>query len=210
MPEALADPQPRRRRGLRGWISTIAKGIVVVAIGLMLVFGALMAFLDTGPGHRFIVDRIAAMTPASGLRIRIGRIEGSIWGRTTLRDVRLYDPDGLFAESSEIGMDWRPISFLFNRLLIHELESDLVILHRLPALIEPEEPGPVLPDYDIHVGRLDVRQLRIGERVTGRERIGRLSGEAEIRRGRALIGLQAARSEERRVGKECRCRWAAL
>ena len=39
------------------------------------------------------------MTPASGLRIRIGRIDGSIWGRTQLRDVRLYDPDGLFAES---------------------------------------------------------------------------------------------------------------
>ena len=189
--EALAEPGPGRRRGLRGWISALAKGVVVLAIGLMLLFGALMAFLDTGPGHRFIVDRIAAMTPPSGLRIRIGRIEGSIWGRTALKDVRLYDPDGLFAESSEIGMDWRPISFLFNRLLIHELESDLVILDRLPDLIEPEEPGPILPDYDIHVGRLDVRQLRIGARVTGRERVGRLSGEAEIRSGRALIGLQA-------------------
>ena len=88
-------------------------------------------------------------------------------------------------------MDWRPISFLFNRLLIHELESDLVILHRLPDLIEPEAPGPVLPDYDVHIGRFDVRQVRIGERVTGRERIGSLSGEAEIRSGRALIGLNA-------------------
>ena len=29
-------------------------------------------------------------------------------GRTQLRDVRLYDPDGLFAESPEIEMDWRP------------------------------------------------------------------------------------------------------
>jgi translocation and assembly module TamB len=131
------------------------------------------------------------MTPASGLRIRIGRIEGSIWGETELKDVRLYDPDGLFAESPEIRMDWRPISFLFNRLLIHELESDLVILHRLPDLIEPERPGPVLPAYDIHVGLLDVRQLRIDARVTGRERIGSLRGEAEIRSGRALIGMQA-------------------
>jgi translocation and assembly module TamB len=189
--EGLADPEPRRRRGLGGWISTLAKGVVVIAIGLMMLFGALMAFLDTGPGHRFIVDRIAAMTPASGLRIRIGRIEGSIWGRTALRDVRLYDPEGLFAEAPRIDMDWRPISFLFNRLLIHELESDLVILHRLPELIEPEEPGPILPDYDVHIGRLDVRQLRIGERVTGQERIGSLAGEAEIRRGRALVRLEA-------------------
>ncbi len=190
-PEAEARPAPPKRRGLAGWVSSLAKFVTGFALGLLLLTGALVAFLDTGPGHRFIVDRIAAMTPASGLRVRIGRIEGSIWGRTLLKDVRVYDPDGLFAELPEVEMDWRPISFLFNRLLIHELESDLVILHRLPDLIEPEEPGPVLPEYDVHVGRLDVRQLRIGERVTGRERIGSLSGEAEIRRGRALIGLSA-------------------
>src|SRR5918993_117301 len=168
----MAEPEPPRRGGMGAWLSRLAKFVVTVALGLMLMSAALMAFLDTGPGHRFIVDRIAAMTPASGLRIRIGRIEGSIWGRTQLKDVRLYDPDGLFAESPAIEMDWRPISFLFNRLLIHELESDLVILHRMPDLIEPDEPGPVLPEYDLHVGRLDVRQLRIGAAVTGRERIG--------------------------------------
>lgn len=189
--EALADLEMPRRWTWRGFASSFAKAIVALALLFLLMAGALVAFLDTGPGHRFIVDRIAAMTPASGLRIRIGRIEGSIWGRTELKDVRVYDPDGLFAESPEIDMDWRPISFLFNRLLIHELESDLVILHRLPNLVPAEKPGPVLPEYDIHVGRLDVRQLRIGARVTGRERVGSLGGEAEIRSGRALIGLNA-------------------
>src|SRR5690606_18176517 len=98
--ETLAEPERRGRFEWRAWLSTLAKGVVAVTLGMMIVFAALMAFLDTGPGHRFIVDRIAAMTPASGLRVRIGRIEGSIWGRTILRDVRLYDPDGLFAESS--------------------------------------------------------------------------------------------------------------
>ena len=190
-PEALAEPRPVTRSRLRGLVSSTAKGIVVFALGLMLVFAALMAFLDTGPGHRLIVDRIAAMTPHSGLRIRIGRIEGSIWGRTQLKDVRLYDPDGLFAESSQVRMDWRPISFLFNRLVINDLESDLLILHRLPHFIQPERPGPVLPQYDVHVGRLDVRQVRIGAAITGRERTGSLQGEAEIRRGRALVRLLA-------------------
>ena len=109
-----------------------------------------------------------------------------------MRDVRLYDPKGLFAQSSEVEMDWRPLDFLWNSLVIHELESDLVILHRLPELNPPEEPRPLLPSYDVHLGRLDVRQLRIGARVTGRERIGSLTGEAEIRRGRALLGLDVA------------------
>jgi translocation and assembly module TamB len=189
--EAPIEPEPVSRSRLRTFISSVAKGVTVFALGFMLVVGALVAFLDTGPGHRLIVDRIAAMTPNSGLRIRIGRIEGSIWGRTQLKDVRLYDPDGLFAESSELRMDWRPISFLFNRLVINDLESDLVILHRLPHFIEPERPGPVLPQYDIHVGRLNVRQLRVDARITGRERTGSLQGEAEIRRGRALVRVLA-------------------
>ena len=189
--EALAEPELPRRHPLRAFLSAVAKTAVVIAIFLMVTFAALLAFLDTGPGHRFIVDRIAAMSPASGLRIRIGRIDGSIWGQTKLRDVRLYDPDGLFAESAQLEMDWRPVDFLFGRLLIHELESDLVILHRLPELIPSEEPGPILPDYDIHIGRLDIRQIRIDERVTGKAQVGSLSGEAEIRSGRALIGLEA-------------------
>ncbi len=188
---ALDSPAPIRRSRLRRWSVGLAKTLTVIMIGVLLGFVALVAFLDTAPGHRFIVDRIAAMTPASGLRIRIGRIEGSIWGRTLLKDVRLYDPDGLFAESPEIAMDWRPIDFLWGRLMIHELDSDLVILQRMPELIPSAEPRPILPDYDIHIGRLDVRQLRIGAAVTGRERTGSLRGEAEIRSGRALIALQA-------------------
>ncbi len=191
MAEAVLDAAeaPPARRGWGLWLSRIAKFVTGAVIGLALAFAALIAFLDTSAGHRFIVDRIAAMTPKSGLRVRIGRIDGSIWGRTQLKDVRLYDPEGLFAESSEIGMDWRPVDFLWNSLVIHRLDSDLVILHRLPELNPPEEPRPLLPEFDLHIGRLDVRQLRIGARVTGRERIGSLSGEAEIRRGRALVGL---------------------
>jgi translocation and assembly module TamB len=190
--EALPpEAPPAPRRGVHAWLVALVKFLAGVALALLLAAGALVAFLDTGPGHRFIVDRIAAMTPSSGLRIRIGRIEGSIWRRTQLRDVRVYDPDGLFAESPAIDLDWRPIDFLRGRLQIHEARSDLVILHRAPQLVPSREPRPVLPGYDIHVGRLDVRQLRIGAAVTGRERSGSLTGEAEIRSGRALIGLAA-------------------
>ncbi|HEY5711095.1 MAG TPA: translocation/assembly module TamB domain-containing protein [Allosphingosinicella sp.] len=178
-----------RRSWLRRFMVGLFKWTLAVAVGLLLAFAALVAFLDTGAGHRLIVDRIAAMTPPSGLRIRIGRIEGSIWTRTQLKDVRLYDPNGLFAESPEIAMDWRPLDFLFNNLVINELEADLVDLHRMPRLIPAREPKPLLPRYDIYLGRLDVQQLRIGRAVTGRERSGSVSGQAEISDGRALIGL---------------------
>src|SRR4051812_46673449 len=95
--EAALPESPRRRR--RRWLSRLAKAVVALALGLALLAAVGLALLDTAPGHRFLADRIAALAPQSGLRIRIGRIEGSIWGRTALRDVRLYDTRGLFAES---------------------------------------------------------------------------------------------------------------
>lgn len=193
MAETALDPLPapsgRPRSRLRIRSVRIAKAILVVLLALVLALAAFLAFLDTEAGHRFIVNRIAAMTPESGLRIRIGRIDGSIWGRTQLKDVRLYDPNGLFAESPEIDLDWRPVDYLFGNLTLNQVDSQLAILHRLPRLNPPSEPRPLLPDYDVHLGRLDVRNLRVGAGVAGRERVGSLHGEAEIRSGRALIAL---------------------
>lgn len=191
MEKAAAPEEALRRRPARILASGAAKFVVGFALGLLLLAGAFLALIDTGPGHRFLVDRIAALAPDSGLRIRIGRIDGSIWGETILRDVRLYDPEGLFAEAPEIQLDWRPLPLLADRLLIHELKSDLVILHRLPEFEESDEPGPVLPDLDVHIGRLAVAQVRIGEAVTGEERSASLAGEADIRKGRALVELRA-------------------
>ncbi|MEA3065568.1 MAG: translocation and assembly module TamB [Sphingomonadales bacterium] len=182
-----APPPPRRRR----WLSRLAKGVVAAALALAVLAGALAVLLDTAAGHRFIADRIAAMAPQSGLRIRIGRIEGSIWNDTRLRDVRLYDPKGLFAESPLIEVDWQPLAWIANRLVIQRLDAELATLHRLPRLRPSERPGPVLPGFDIHVGRLRVAQLRIGKAVTGQPRIASLAGEADIRSGRALVDLKA-------------------
>jgi translocation and assembly module TamB len=156
--------------------------LMLVAIGLLL---------DTDLGHRLILDRVAAMTPSSGFRIRIGRIEGSIWGRTELRDVRLYDPEGLWAESPKMVLDWQPTSWLWNRLAINEIASELAIVHRLPRF-EPERERAGLPGYDLNIARFDLAQLRFDPAVTGTRRTARISGEAEYRSGRFLLDVDAA------------------
>ncbi|HEY9553459.1 translocation/assembly module TamB domain-containing protein [Allosphingosinicella sp.] len=190
--EAIAEssaeaPRIRRRR----WLSGGAKAVVGVLVALLVALAAMVAFLDTDAGHRFLSDRIAEFAPSSGLKIRIGRIEGSIWGDTRLRDVRVYDPQGLFAESPLIVMDWKPAGWLANRLIVNELTSELVIVHRLPKLLPSKEPRPILPDFDIRIGRLQIDQLRFEEGVTGERRVARVSGEADIRSGRALVELKA-------------------
>jgi len=189
--EAPAVVVRRRRRSTR-LLSRLAKIVVGLTLALAILAGIGAALLDTGAGHRFIADRIAAMAPHSGLRIRIGRIEGSIWGGTRLRDVRFYDPKGLFAESPLVRVDWQPLGWMSNRLVIHDFEAELATLHRLPRLIPSDKPGPVLPGFDIHVGHLRIDQLRLGKAIAGRPRIAALVGEADIRSGRALVRLQAA------------------
>jgi translocation and assembly module TamB len=169
------------------------RGLLLGLGGLLLL--AMMAIwaIDTGPGHRFIVDRIAGLSIPSGLKIRVGRIDGSIWGQVTLRDLRLYDPQGLFLEAPEVDLDWRPAAWIANRLDIRRLESDLVVLHRLPKLRpSTAKRKAILPGFDIRIGALDIEWLRIGPAVTGTTRAARLSGKADIRDGRALIDLKAA------------------
>jgi translocation and assembly module TamB len=195
----MADAASRRGEGVarppRSWrrrsVSLFGKSVIGIAVALFVAAALFLAFLDTAPGHRFIADKIADMAPRSGLRIVIGRIEGSIYGKTRLRNVRLFDPQGQFAEVPLLEMDWQPLAWIGNRLVIDDLKSDLVYLDRLPRLVPSEEPQPILPGFDIHIGRLEIRQLRIGKAVTGKERVASLSGEADIRAGRALVNLQA-------------------
>ncbi|SDC61458.1 autotransporter secretion inner membrane protein TamB [Sphingomonas sp. YR710] len=164
------------------WLTTLI-------VGLLALVAVAVWVIDTAPGHRLIIDRIAALTPSSGLRIKIGRIDGSIWNRATIRDLRLYDTRGLFLEAPEIDLSWKPGSWLTNRLDLRNVQSDLVILHRLPALRPSGKNGPLLPGFDIHVGRLQIAKLWIGAIVSGQARAAHIDASADVRRGRVLLKL---------------------
>ena len=165
--------------------------LVLILLLLSLAVGGLI-LLDTAPGHRFIVDRLERVETATGLRIKVGRIEGSIYGVARLKAVAVSDPQGVFLTSPEIIMDWAPGAWLYNDLHIDRLESPLVRLQRLPKLRKADRKGPILPDFDIHIGRLKIDRLEVARGVAGAARTGMLLGEADIRAGRAMLGLQLA------------------
>ena len=174
------------------WSRRLAGELATLLVALMLLASIGLVLLDTAPGHRWLVDRIQQVETASGLRFRIGRIEGSIFSESRLRNVQVLDQDGVFLTSPEITLDWTPMAWLTNSLKIERLEADRLRLERLPKLKATGRKGPVLPDFDIFIGRLDVRRLELAPAVTGRARVGRLSGSADIRSGRALIELDGA------------------
>ena len=174
------------------WPRRLAKELLALVLGLLVLLAAGLAVLDTAPGHRWIVDRIAGIETSSGLKFRIGRIDGSIFGKSRLRNVAVLDQKGVFLTSPEIELDWRPAAWLYNRLSIRRAHADRLSLVRLPELRPSAKKGPILPGFDISIGELSVDRLEVGRAITGTPRVGRLRASAEVRSGRALVKLNAA------------------
>ncbi len=190
--EPIDAPPPRRR------LHPILRAFLWTLTGLAALIGIALFSIDTSAGHRLIVERLASLKIRTGLRIRIGRIEGSIWNHAVLRDVRLYDLKGQFFEAPEIRLDWHPLRWLDNRLDIDSLTAPAVALERLPKLhTRPNQ--PLLPAFDIRIGRLAVARMMLGKGLVGRPAIARIESRADIRDRRAMIVLGAVSDRHDRL-----------
>ena len=183
----------RPERRLRSdWPRRLAKELLAFFVGVLVLLAGGLVLLDTAPGHRFIVDRLGQFETASGLNIRIGRIEGSVFGNSKLKNVAVSDPRGVFLTSPEIELDWAPLAWLYNSLHIDRLSARQVRLHRVPKLNPTGRRGPILPGFDVHIGELEIQRLELARPVTGQERAGRVRGSADVRAGRAMVDLGVA------------------
>ena len=172
------------RRALR-WAAGIVAALLALAVLVVVV-------LDSDVGHRIVADRINALRPDNGLRFRIGRIDGSLYDKATLIDVRVYDPHGLVLAVPRARLDWRPLGWIDNRLEIAALDIPVAQWVKLPQPRDTGRRGPLLPRFDIAIGRLTIERLVIGRAVTGVVREGRVQASADIRDGHALVALAAA------------------
>lgn len=190
IPTATGEPiEPRRLRP--DWRRRLLNELFALFAALLFLLAGLLVLLDSAPGHRWIADRIAGLETASGLRIRISRIDGSIFGKSQLRNVAIADSRGVFLTSPDIKLDWTPGAWLENKLHIDSLTAQRVALIRLPKLKPSTRRGPILPGFDIHIGELRIDRLDISPQVSGTARSGSVRGKAEVRRGRALVELAA-------------------
>jgi translocation and assembly module TamB len=180
-----------RRRIRPDWPRRLANELLALFIALLFLLAGLLVLLDSAPGHRFIIDQLGRMETASGLRIRIGRIDGSIFGKSQLRNVSVADSRGVFLTSPNIKLDWTPGAWLDNKLHVDSLTAERVALIRLPKLKPSTSKGPILPGFDIHIGELRIDRLDIGAQVGGKARSGSVRGKADVNHGRALVELAA-------------------
>ncbi|MCA1934513.1 MAG: DUF490 domain-containing protein, partial [Asticcacaulis sp.] len=162
------------------------------AVGGLLVLGGIgVAALDSAPGKRFIVSQITGLKPDNGLRIGVGRIDGSIYGDFTVHDLTLSDAQGVFLKSPAVRLNWRPFGLLSKHLDVRELSSPRVEWLRQPALSEtakttPSEPF-TLPDLRIDAEKVDIKALYLAPAVTGDAQNLTLSGTAHLKNKRALV-----------------------
>jgi len=172
----------------------IAKWIGVAVAALLLLVVAVVLGINTDPGRRFVADRIGGYTTASGLNIKVGRIDGSLYGRMTLSDLRVSDPQGVFLDSPRIAVDWRPFAFIRNHVDVRDVEAGLITLRRKPLLKQtPSDPNaPLLPDLDIDVNRLRVGRFALSAPVTGQAHALSIDGQVHIADRRAQLVANAA------------------
>ena len=168
---------------------TAAKWAGFGLIGLLLLIGAFLVWLNTDPGRRFIVRQINNFEAASGLQVNVERIEGSVFGQLTLHGLTLSDPDGIFFRAPEAEVEYRPFAYFRNHIDIRELTIPIARLHRLPKLRTVDPNAPLLPDIDIDVGRLRIERLLVDPAVSGRRHLLALDSRIKIADGRAEIGL---------------------
>lgn len=182
--EATPDTPPvvevRRRRR---WSNVVLQ----LFLGLVALLVIAVAVLNSPIGHRFVADRIASYAPASGLRVTVGRIEGSLFGETLLRDVAFADPQGVFLRVPSIELDWRPLNWFASGLDVRKFVAHRGTLTRFPKLNPGDPDAPLLPDFDIRVDQFKIDNLTVAKGVIGEQRRVDLDSKVDIRQGRALI-----------------------
>ncbi|MEO5773462.1 MAG: translocation/assembly module TamB domain-containing protein [Sphingomicrobium sp.] len=175
------------------WPVRVARWLLVGLVAVTVVAGLFLLGINTDPGRRFLVERIAGLQFQNGMKIGIGRIDGSIYGQSTIHDLTLSDPKGVFLTVPEARLDWRPFAYLGNRIDVRRLTAPTMTLARLPAFrVSAPSNAPLLPDYDIDIDRLKVDRLILEAPVTGQRQIGSIDGAAHIADRRAQVALHGA------------------
>ncbi len=180
--EAMTESDPRR-----GWASRLGIGLgALLAVILALLFAAYI-WLDTDSGHRLVEKQIEALEFENGLQLEVGEIKGSLYGQMEIADLKIRDPKGVFATADSVELDWRPFAFLGSHVDIRSLVIPTANLLRLPELLPTPAEGPLLPDLDIDIGRLEIGELAIAKAVTGERHLLNVAADVKIADARAVV-----------------------
>ncbi len=176
----------------RSWPLTVLRWIAFVVIGLVLLAAMFLAGLNSDAGRRFVVTQIEKYEFENGMKIGIGRLDGSLYGQMTVRNFTLSDPKGVFLASPEVKVDWRPFAYLSKHVDVRSATAATMTMRKMPEFkIVPDTGEPLLPDLDIDVGALRVDRFIFEPAVAGERQEARLTGKIAIADRRAQVTANA-------------------
>ena len=146
----IEDTEPPAQPARKPLARRVTRWLGIAFLALLALIAIAIAWLHTGSGREYIVERIAKVAPASGLKIEVGSIEGSVLWSATLNDVKFRDANNvLFLEVPEVDLNWRPFKFFFTGLDVRHLVLHGGTLYAAPELLPGDPEAPILPDFDI-------------------------------------------------------------
>ncbi|MFC3785754.1 translocation and assembly module TamB [Sphingopyxis italica] len=188
-PFAPDDAAPAKRRS---WPLAVLRWIGIGLLGLVLLLALFLIGLNSDAGRRFVVTQIEKYEFENGMKIGIGRLDGSLYGEMIVSDFTLSDPKGVFLRSPELRVDWRPIRYLANHVDIKSATAKTLVMEKVPAFkAVPDTGEPLLPDLDIDVGLLRVDRFVFEPAVAGERQVATLRGKVAIADRRAQVTADA-------------------
>lgn len=176
----------------RSWIWRILRGIGIALLGLVLLVALFLVGLNSDAGRRFVVTQIEKYEFENGMKIGIGRLDGSLFGAMVVRNLTLSDTKGVFVASPEVRVDWRPFAYLSNHIDVRSATAQTVTMQRIPEFKPVPDTGePLLPDIDIDVRTVRVDRLIFEPAVAGERQEARLNGKIAIADRRAQVTANA-------------------
>ncbi|MGQ2933158.1 MAG: translocation/assembly module TamB domain-containing protein [Sphingopyxis sp.] len=194
----MADDAPFAEEGAApakassSWPLTILRWVGLTLLGLVLLFALFLVGLNSDAGRRFVVTQIEKYEFENGMKIGIGRLDGSLYGQMIIRNFTLSDTEGVFLASPEVRVDWRPIRYLANHVDVRSATAATMTMRKLPEFkVVPDTGEPLLPDLDIDVGLVRVDRFVFEPPVAGERQVARLNGKIAIADRRAQVTANA-------------------
>ncbi|MCC3305367.1 translocation/assembly module TamB domain-containing protein [Sneathiella sp. HT1-7] len=140
---------------------------------LLIIITGGYAFLQMDSGRALLVSQIeeAASTPGE-LELKLGPLDGNIFGDFSLQQIRLRDAMGEWLSIEDIAVSWSPLDLISGTLSIHVVTAKTLSVDRQPDLPSSEEENkasagiPSLP-IDIRLSRFEILEINIAEPVVG-------------------------------------------
>ncbi|MDZ3831650.1 MAG: translocation/assembly module TamB domain-containing protein [Sphingopyxis sp.] len=193
-PEAppVVPAAPTQAAGAMSWPRRIARWTGLAILGLAAAVVLFLIGLNSDAGRRFVITQIEKYEFENGMKIGIGRLDGSLYGAMVVRDFSLSDTKGVFLASPEVRIDWRPFAYLSNHVDVRTATAQTMTLQRLPEFkVVPDTGEPLLPDLDIDVGTVRVDRFIFAPAVAGERQDVRIAGKVAIADRRAQISADA-------------------